>query len=75
MTKSTVFRRGGVVISGAAIATAVLVGCQSKTESPPERQGSPATTTLNPMGPNSYTPSVKAPAPQTALPGNVVTGG
>ncbi len=32
-------------------------------------------TTLTPGGPNSFTPSVVAPAAPTALPGNVVTGG
>lgn len=32
-------------------------------------------TALTPGGPNSFTPSVKAPAAPTALPGNVVTGG
>ena len=31
--------------------------------------------TLTPGGPNSFTPSVMAPAAPTALPGNVVTGG
>jgi len=31
--------------------------------------------TLTPGGPNSFTPSVVAPAAPTALPGNVVTGG
>lgn len=31
--------------------------------------------TLTPGGPNSFTPSVLAPPPPTALPGNVVTGG
>ena len=31
--------------------------------------------TLTPGGPNSFTPSVIAPAAPTALPGNVVTGG
>jgi hypothetical protein len=31
--------------------------------------------TLTPGGPNSFTPSVVAPAAPTALPGNVITGG
>ncbi len=46
----------------------------------PAPSGQPASptekaTTLTPGGPNSFTPSVIAPAAPTALPGNVVTGG
>ena len=36
---------------------------------------SPSEKAINPTGGNKFTPSVKAPGPQTALPGNVNTGG
>ena len=36
---------------------------------------SPSEKAINHTGGNKFTPSVKAPGPQTALPGNVNTGG
>ena len=68
---TTYFRR----TAGIALVAAVLAGCGTGNSSDQDqpRQNLP-TTTVNPMGPNSFTPSIKAPGPQTALPGNVVTG-
>lgn len=66
------FRRICTVISVFALVTTVLSACQSD---PPQQQPNSApTTTLNPMGPNSFTPTVIAPGPRTALPGNIKTG-
>lgn len=59
----------GVLVSGLAMAGAALVGCSSS--SPKEEVSSPVTTT----GGNTFAPSVLAPGPKTALPGNVITGG
>jgi hypothetical protein len=36
---------------------------------------SPTEKAVSPGGPNSFTPTVKAPPAPTALPGNVITGG
>lgn len=52
----------------------------SASSSAPAPTGAPVSPTekaptLTPGGPNSFTPSVLAPAAPTALPGNVVTGG
>ena len=66
MTTASI-RRVGVVVGGLALAAATLVGC-SKAESTPKNIG--PTTSLYP----SYSPTVKAPAAPTALPGNVITG-
>ena len=77
---------GGLAVVGVT----ALTGCTSTTEKPtPTTGGSTASTpppssanpsptekapTLTPGGPNSFTPSIKAPAAPTALPGNVITG-
>lgn len=73
MTTNGLSRRATVLIGALAMAAAAAMsGCSSNAT--PEKQGGPVTTTVNPMGPNSYTPTVIAPGPQTALPGNVNTG-
>jgi hypothetical protein len=72
-TSGALLRRTGALVSGLAIAGTALAGCSSS--SPKEEMGSPVTTTVNPLGGNSFVPSVVAPGPQTALPGNVITGG
>ncbi|WP_407665587.1 hypothetical protein [Mycolicibacterium vinylchloridicum] len=62
-----------------------LTACGKDKEKAPEST-TPTTTTsapapsptekaVSPGGPNSFTPTVKAPPAPTALPGNVVTGG
>ena len=73
MTTSKVFlRRTGVLLSAVAIAAAALAGCSNN--SPKEEVGSPVTTTVNPMGPNSFAPGVVAPPAPTAMPGNHSSG-
>ncbi|WP_431234227.1 hypothetical protein ACQ856_06330 [Mycolicibacterium psychrotolerans] len=62
-----------------------LTACGKDKEKAPEST-TPTTTTsapapsptekaVAPGGPNSFTPTVKAPPAPTALPGNVITGG
>ena len=73
MTTSKVFlRRTGMLLSAVAIAAAALAGCSNN--SPKEEVGSPVTTTVNPMGPNSFAPGVVAPPAPTAMPGNHNSG-
>ena len=71
-TSGEVVRRVAAVVGGVAIAVAALAACQSAPQR--EQKDSAPTTTLNPLGPNSYAPTVTAPGPKTALPGNVKTG-
>ena len=71
-TRRLTLTRMGALIGGLAIAVSVLGACQSAPKD--EQKDSAPTTTIDPMGPNSYAPQVKAPGPQTALPGNVKTG-
>ncbi len=76
-----------VGILAATVAAAVLTGCGGKTLQPfPAKNLTPESdppsvvetdeesTTTEPAGPNSFSPTVLAPAPPTALPGNVITG-
>lgn len=72
----------------AVVAMGTLSACsgQKSTETPTTPTTTTTTTTttapsasptekgLNPGSGNKFTPSVKAPGPKTALPGNVVTG-
>ncbi|MGV1086814.1 MAG: hypothetical protein ACOYBX_02405 [Mycobacterium sp.] len=82
-------RRIGLLLGGIAVAaTAALSGCSSSTEKPSKsteapspsapQSASPAPTekapNLTPGGANSFSPTIKAPAAPTALPGNVITG-
>ena len=60
------------LLSALVVAAVALAGCQ--TSASQQKKESGPSTTLNPLGPNSYAPTVKAPGPQTALPGNVNTG-
>ena len=63
--------------SPAPSASSPAPSASSPAPSPTGQPPSPTekATTLTPGGPNSFTPSVVAPAAPTALPGNVVTGG
>ena len=71
-TPDVFFRRTGVLLGTVAIAAAALAGCSNN--SPKEEVGSPITTTVDPMGPNSFAPTVVAPAAPTAMPGNHNSG-
>ena len=81
---------GGAAIVGMTALTAGCGQDKDKpaeTPEPTKTSGAPAPTsganvsptekapTLQPGGPNSFTPSVKARPAPTALPGNVITGG
>lgn len=89
MKSTDVSRRIALALSVIAVITvgASAAGCAdtkekpSETTAPTQSSGSPtpsptnkAGPTINPTGPNSFTPSVLAPPAPTALPGNVVTG-
>ena len=81
---------GLVIVGMAASATGCSPTKEkpAETNAPTQSSGSPAPThespeptptnkaapTINPTGPNSFTPPVLAPPAPTALPGNVVTG-
>ncbi len=69
----TLVRRVGAVVGGLALALAAVTACHSAPPREEHKDSAPATT-LNPLGPNSFSPQVKAPGPRTALPGNVRTG-
>ncbi len=72
-----------VAAAGAIVALGVLTTACGGNQSPPGKTTSTTTTTttssqvpvsptqksIDPSGPNSFTPSVLAPPPQTALPG------
>ena len=71
-----------VAAAGAVVALGVLTTACGGNQSPPGNTTSTTTTTttspvsvsptqksIDPSGPNSFTPSVLAPPPQTALPG------
>lgn len=47
----------------------------SAPESPATNAPSPTEKKVGPGGNNSFSPTIKAPAAPTALPGNVITGG
>lgn len=68
----------------AIVAMGTLSACAGEKKEAPATTTTTTTTTtsvsptekgLDPTGGNKFTPSVKAPGPQTALPGNVNTGG
>jgi hypothetical protein len=67
----------------AIVAMGTLSACAGEKKEAPATTTTTTTTTttvspsekgLSPSGVNKFTPSVKAPGPQTALPGNVNTG-
>lgn len=67
----------------AIVAMGTLSACAGEKKEAPETTTTTTTTTttvspsekgLSPTGGNKFTPSVTAPGPQTALPGNVNTG-
>jgi len=67
----------------AIVAMGTLSACAGEKKEAPATTTTTTTTTttvspsekgLSPSGGNKFTPSVKAPGPQTALPGNVNTG-
>ncbi|APE17701.1 hypothetical protein H7J51_20995 [Mycobacterium crocinum] len=81
LTRQIALFAGGLAIVGMGTLTA----CGKSKEKAPEST-TPTTTTsapapsptekaVSPGGPNSFTPTVKAPPAPTALPGNVITGG
>jgi hypothetical protein len=81
LTRQIALFAGGLAIVGMGTLTA----CGKSGEKSPSST-TPTTTTsapapsptekaVSPGGPNSFTPSVKAPPAPTALPGNVITGG
>ena len=68
------YRRLAAAAGALAVLTAAMVaGCSAQAQQPSPPADAP-TTTLNPGGPNSFSPGVKAPGAPTALPGNVITG-
>ena len=82
-------RRIGLLLGGiAVVGAAALSGCSPSSEkpsksteapSPSASQSNPPAPTekapnLTPGGANSFSPTIKAPAAPTALPGNVITG-
>jgi hypothetical protein len=80
MTRQFALFAGGLAIVGMG----ALSACGNKEK--PAETTTPTTTTsapapsptekaVAPGGPNSFTPTVKAPPAPTALPGNVITGG
>lgn len=86
MTSGRLTRQIALVAGGLAIVgMGTLTACGKSKEKAPEST-TPTTTTsapapsptekaVSPGGPNSFTPTVKAPPAPTALPGNVITGG
>ncbi|GAY15893.1 hypothetical protein [Mycobacterium sp. shizuoka-1] len=81
MTRQIALFAGGLAIVGMGTLTA----CGKDKEKAPESTTpttstsapapSPTEKAVSPGGPNSFTPTVKAPPAPTALPGNVITGG
>jgi hypothetical protein len=81
LTRQIALVAGGLAIVGMGTLTA----CGKSKEKAPESTTSTTTTSapapsptekaVSPGGPNSFTPTVKAPPAPTALPGNVITGG
>jgi len=82
MTRQFALFAGGLAIVGMGALTA----CGSSSNEEPTETTTPTTTSsapapsptekaVAPGGPNSFTPTVKAPPAPTALPGNVITGG
>ncbi|KDE99694.1 hypothetical protein Y900_012285 [Mycolicibacterium aromaticivorans JS19b1 = JCM 16368] len=81
LTRQIALFAGGLAIVGMGTLTA----CGNNKEKAPESTTSTTTTSapapsptekaVSPGGPNSFTPTVKAPPAPTALPGNVITGG
>jgi hypothetical protein len=81
LTRQIALCAGGLAIVGMGTLTA----CGKSGQNAPSST-TPTTTTsapapsptekaVSPGGPNSFTPTVKAPPAPTALPGNVITGG
>lgn len=87
MRSGRLTRQFALLAGGAAIVgMGTLTACGGGEKEKPSETTTPTTTTsapapsptekaVSPGGPNSFTPSVKAPPAPTALPGNVVTGG
>lgn len=80
LTRQVALFAGGLAIVGMGALTA----CSKEKEKTPETTSptstsapapSPTEKAVSPGGPNSFTPTVKAPPAPTALPGNVITGG
>jgi len=81
LTRQIALFAGGVAIVGMGTLTACGKDSKeapSSTTTPTSSSApapSPTEKALTPGGANSFTPTVKAPAAPTALPGNVITGG
>ena len=84
MTSSRLTRQIALFAGGLAIVgMGSLTACSKSQEKAPETTSpstsapapSPTEKALTPGGANSFTPTVKAPAAPTALPGTVITGG
>ena len=84
MTSSRLTRQLALVAGGLAIVgMGTLTACGKSKEKAPETTSPTSTSApapsptekFSPGGANSFTPTVKAPAAPTALPGNVITGG
>jgi hypothetical protein len=84
MTSSRLTRQIALFAGGLAIVgLGSLTACSKEKEKTPETTSpstsapapSPTEKAVSPGGPNSFTPTVKAPPAPTALPGNVITGG
>jgi hypothetical protein len=80
LTRQIALCAGGLAIVGMGTLTA----CGKSGENAPSSTTSTTTSApapsptekaVSPGGPNSFTPTVKAPPAPTALPGNVITGG
>lgn len=80
MASARTAQRIALVIGAAAlVGSGALAACSSekKDEKPAEKpaNSAPAVAPTEKKSVGSFTPTVKAPAAPTALPGNVVTGG
>ena len=80
MKSTRVAQRVALIVGAAAVVgSGALAACSSekKDEKPAEKPGSsaPAVSPTEKKSVGSFTPTVKAPAAPTALPGNVITGG
>lgn len=80
LTRQVALFAGGLAIVGMGALTACSKGEEKapETTSPTSTSApapSPTEKAVSPGGPNSFTPTVKAPPAPTALPGNVITGG